>query len=203
MKPIIKKGLWFSALTLVVALGFVFFLGSDAFAAQKTSSAGRKLFDTIMLFVNFGILVFLFIKYARKPLINFLQDESSKIAEDLDSVEEQLKKAKSALNTEEEKLSSTEDRIQKIREDIIELGRREKEKIIENAQQTADQMIKDTKRKSDYKLEMAKKTLGIEIMDIAVSIAREKIQKGISQEDDDALINQFLSGLDTVKGNFN
>jgi F-type H+-transporting ATPase subunit b len=199
LKPIIKKGLRVSFLVLGV-LGLISLIGTDAFAAEKTS-AGRKLYDTIMLFVNFGILVFLFIKYAKKPLVNFLQGESSKVAEDLDSVEEQLKKAKSALNAEEEKFSGTEERIQMIRADIIELGRREKEKIIENAQQTADQMIEDTKRKSEFKLDMAKKTLGNEVMDIAVSVAREKIQKGITPEDDEALINQFLSGLDTVRGN--
>ena len=78
-----------------------------------------------------------------------------------------------------------------------------KEKIIENAQQTAEQMVEDTKNKSEFKLERAKKSLGIETMDIAVSIARGKIEKEISQEDDESLINQFLSGLDTVKGNFN
>jgi F-type H+-transporting ATPase subunit b len=201
LKPIIKKGLWFFTLGLGT-IGFVSFLGSYAFAAEKIS-AGRKLYDTIMLFVNFGILAFLFIKYARKPLINFLKGESKKVAEDLDNVEEQLKNAKSILNTEEENFSNTEERIQKIREDILELGRIEKEKIIENAKQSADQMIEDTKRKSEYKLEKAKKSLGVEIMDMAVSIARDKIQKEISPEDDEALINQFLSDLTKVKGNLN
>ena len=199
MNPIIKKGILFSALTLGVS-GIIFFFGTDALAAQKMSE-GRKIYDTIMLFVNFGILVFLFIKYAKKPLLNFLKDQKEKVATDLDIVEEQLEKAKSNLNSEEEKFSGTEERIQKIREDIIELGRREKEKIIENAQQTADQMIEDTKRKSEYKLETAKKALGIEVMDIAVSIAREKIQKEITRADDEALFNQFLSNLDSVKGN--
>ena len=199
MKPIIKKGLCVSFLVLGV-LGLIAVLGTDAFAAQKTSE-GRKLYNTIMLFVNFGILAFLFIKYARKPLVNFLKGESSKIAEDLDSIDEQLKKARSALSIEEEKFSGTEERMQKIKADIIELGHSEKEKIIENAKQTADKMIEDTKRKSEYKLETAKKALGIEVMDIAVSIAREKIQKEITRADDEALFNQFLSNLDSVKGN--
>ena len=199
MKPIIKKGLCVSFLILGV-LGLISVLGTDAFAAQKISS-GRKLYNTIMLFVNFGILAFLFIKYARKPLVNFLQGESSRVAADLDSVEEQLKKAKSALSIEEEKFSGTEERMQKIKADIIELGHSEKEKIIENAKQTADKMIEDTKRKSEYKLAEAKKMLGTEVMDIALSVAREKIQKEITLADDEALFNQFLSNLDSVKGN--
>lgn len=199
MKPMIKKGLFVSFLVLGV-LGLIAVLGTDAFAAQKTSE-GRKLYNTIMLFVNFGILAFLFIKYARKPLVNFLKGESSKIAEDLDSIDEQLKKARSALSIEEEKFSGTEERMQKIKADIIELGHSEKEKIIENAKQTADKMIEDTKRKSEYKLEEAKKMLGTEVMDIAISVAKEKIQKEISPEDDEALFNQFLSNLDSIKGN--
>ena len=199
MKPMIKKGLFVSFLVLGI-LGLIAVLGTDAFAAQKTSE-GRKLYNTIMLFVNFGILAFLFIKYARKPLVNFLKGESSKIAEDLDSIDEQLKKARSALSIEEEKFSGTEERMQKIKADIIELGHSEKEKIVENAKQTADKMIEDTKRKSEYKLEEAKKMLGTEVMDIAISVAKEKIQKEISPEDDEALFNQFLSNLDSIKGN--
>ena len=65
----------------------------------------------------------------------------------------------------------------------------------------ADQMIEDTKRKSEYKLAEAKKMLGTEVMDIALSVAREKIQKEITRADDEALFNQFLSNLDSVKGN--
>ena len=63
---------------------FLYF-APDAFGAEGIST-GRKIWDNVMLFLNFGILVFLFIKFARKPLMNFLRGERTKIAEEFGKI---------------------------------------------------------------------------------------------------------------------
>ena len=63
MTPKLKEYLAVSFFALVT-FSVISFLGTDAYAAQKIS-AGRKIWDTVMLFINFGILVFLFIRYAK------------------------------------------------------------------------------------------------------------------------------------------
>ena len=66
MKPSSK-----TKLLSFTGLIFVLFFAFDASASEE-ASGGRTIYHTVMLFVNFGILVYLFLKYAKKPLMNFL-----------------------------------------------------------------------------------------------------------------------------------
>lgn len=201
MNPILKKCQWVFFLIIFIFITIPI-LSPNAYAIEKMST-GRIIWDNIMLWINFGILVFLFLKYAKKPLMGFLRGESDKIEEDLNDVETQLKKAKSIMDSEVVNLKDLEGRIQEIRENIIEFTQREIEKTIEKAKITANQMIEGVNKESKYKLEMAKKAIEAEMMDIAISIVEGKLKKGLKPEDDEKLINQFLSGMDTAKKFFN
>ena len=173
-------------------------LSPDAFAMEETSK-GRKLWDNILLFFNFGILVFFFIKYAKRPLMDFLHGERNKLEEILNTVNEKLKKAKSLMNAEADKLKDIDGRLQEIRGTIIEIGRKEKAKTIEMAKITAEKMIEDAQKESEYKLAMAKKTLTNEMVDIAISLVEGRLKKRISAADDKKLIDQFIINLGKVK----
>jgi F-type H+-transporting ATPase subunit b len=156
-----------------------------------------------MLWINFGILVFLFLKYAKKPLIGFLRGESKKIKEEITDVETQLDKAKTIMESEVINLKDLEGRIQEIRGNIVEIAQREREKTIEQARITANRMMEDVNKESEYKIELAKKTIQDEMMDFAISIVKERLEKGLKPEDDEKLINEFLSGMDPAKRFFN
>jgi F0F1-type ATP synthase membrane subunit b/b' len=76
--------------------GILLLDGSLAFA-QEAMSTGRKVWNIIMLFFNFGILVFVFVKYARKPLVSFLKNMCLKIEESLNTANHQLREAQARL----------------------------------------------------------------------------------------------------------
>jgi F-type H+-transporting ATPase subunit b len=176
----------------------VFFFCPDAFAAEKMSS-GRRLWDNIMLWVNFGILVFFFLKYARKPLVDFLRGVRDKIKKDLDTIEKHFKDAESQMKAESAKIDEIEQHIETIRQNIIEMGKKEKEKLVEEARITAERMIEDAKAYSGYQLAKARRQLSDEMVDIAISMVKERLIKGISEQDNEKLINQFIANLDTSK----
>jgi F-type H+-transporting ATPase subunit b len=176
----------------------VFFFCPDAFAAEKMSS-GRRLWDNIMLWVNFGILVFFFLKYARKPLVDFLRGFRDKIKKNLDTIEKQFKDAESRMKAESAKIDEIEQHIETIRQNIIEMGKKEKEKLVEEARITAERMIEDAKAYSGYQLAKARRQLSDEMVDIAISMVKERLIKGISEQDNEKLINQFIANLDTSK----
>ena len=185
-------------LLFLASSAVLFLVCPEVYAAEKLS-AGRKLWDNIMLWVNFGILVFFFIKYAKKPLMDFLRGVRSKIAKDLNTNEEKLDDVKSVMSVETEKLETIDAHIESIRQSIIEMGKKEKEKIVAQAKLTAERMIEEAKAYSGYQLTKAKKALSDEMVDIAVSIAKNKLKKGISEEDDERLISRFILELDKSK----
>ncbi len=192
----LSLSLWMVCITL-----FVFFLSADANAVEEMTQ-GRKIWDTIMLWINFGILVFLFLKFGKKPLMNFLLGERNKVADVLHKVDESVKNAKALLDAEYEKVKDIDKQLEKIKEEIIELGKIEKEDIIQSAKTAAAQMIEDAKKQSEYRLITAKKRFGVEMLAMAVSIAVEKLKEEISAEDNARFIDQFISRLNTVKTSF-
>ena len=171
-------------------------------SAMAEISEGRELWDNIMLWVNFGILAFLFLRYGKKPLTDFLEGEKTKIETTLDAVNGQLGEAKSKLEAEQARLRDLEGQLQELRGRILGLGQREKERILETARNSAAQMIEDARKESEYRVARAKKALKDEMVDLAVSIVEGKLRARISLRDNDILLNQFLADLKTSKRSF-
>ena len=162
----------------------------------------REVWDEIMLFFNFGIIVFLFIRFASKPMMNFLRGEGDKISERIREIESDVKKARSILEEESAKLEGVDDRVKSMRDKIINLGQKEKDKIIEKAKKAADKMVEDAKKETAFKMEAAKKRFSEEMLDLAVSLALEKLRTDITSEDDENLVLSFSSGLSDEKDHF-
>jgi len=183
------------------AVATMFILCSDSLAMEGPSKA-RKIWDNVMLFVNFGILVFAFIKYAKDPLMNFLRGETKKVEKEIDAIEKQVNKANSLMQAEADKLANIDERIKEMSEYIIGLGQKEKEKITERARLLAHHMIDDAKIEAQYKLEMAKKRFGEEMLDMAISIVVKDLKGRLSQEDNEKMVDQFSTALRTEKIHF-
>ncbi|MBW1886977.1 MAG: ATP synthase F0 subunit B [Deltaproteobacteria bacterium] len=173
----------------------------DAFAGEGIST-GRKIWDNILLWINFGILVYFFLKYGKQPLKDFIHGERNKIDVTLNTADEKLNKAKSVLDEESDSLKDIDGRLQELKKSIIEMGQKEKEKAIETAKTTANQMMEDAKKESQYKLAMARKALKDEMVEIAISLVEGRLKEKISLEDDRILVNQFIDRLDTSRRYF-
>ena len=188
-------------LAICVTLGFLacmYLLIPDPVAAEESGSS-RKIWDNILLWINFGILVFFFMKYAKKPLMDFLKSVRSKIRKDVDEVNDKLENATSLVNTESEKLKEVDSHVQKLRKAMLEMGEKDKERIIQEGKMTAEKMILDAKAYTEYRMTMARKALSDEMVDMAIGIAEERITQGITDKDHDNLVSQFISNLGTAK----
>jgi F-type H+-transporting ATPase subunit b len=182
----------------LAAFGCLLLFGVAAFASEGPSP-GRRIWDNMMLWVNFGILVFFFLKYAKSPLMEYLHGIRRTLEADLNGIEGQIKADKSQKDAEAEKLQDIEERLAEIREGILEMGRREKEKIIEQAKISAERMVESAKVYSEHRIAMAKKALSDEMVDIAVAKVEEILKKALSDADHEKLVNQFVSELKTSK----
>ncbi len=196
------RGKKYLLIIFLAAMTYLLFYCPDSFAAEESSS-GRRIWDNIMIFVNFAILVFLFLKFAKKPLMDFLRGERHKIETGLNEIDGQLKDVKSIMDTESGKLKLIDQRIKEIQENAQEMAKREKDKIIEDAKIAAEKMIENAKRYYDYRMAFAKKTLSDEMVDIAISMVEERLKKEISEEDNEKLNNKFFTDLQTSKLNLN
>ena len=187
---------------ITFAAAFLILFRPDSFAGEGPTP-GRKIYNTIMLLVNFGILVFFFLRYAKKPLMEFFRNVRKKIEENLNKINDQFNEVKVAMDAEAAKMKEIEQHIDEIRKNIVAMGTREKEKIIEQAKITADKMIEDAKSYASYQIAKVRKALSDEMIDISISMVKERLIKGISEQDNEKLVDRFILDLGTSKGHTN
>lgn len=196
----LNRRLLFNVMSLSI-LALLVLLCSEVFAVEEAGK-GRKIWDNIMLWVNFGILVAVFIKFGKKPFMDFLHGERNKIEESINTVDGQLQEARSLMEAEAVKLESMDEHLKSLLENILESGKNEKEKIISKAKVMAAKMVEDAKKESQYRRELAKNSFSEEMLDMAISISIEKLKKGLSSKDDEVIIEQFSTGISNVKNGF-
>jgi F-type H+-transporting ATPase subunit b len=182
----------------LASLTFVLFFAFDAFASEEAST-GRTIYHTIMLFVNFGILVFLFVKYARKPLMNFLRSERESVEKHINELTDEEHGVQSQRDVEAEQLKDIDRIIGELRSSILEMGEREKEKIIQHGKSLAEKMIRDAEAYSENRIVAARQELSEEMVDMALSMAKERLLRDMTDKDNDNLVDQFITGLQTAK----
>ena len=122
---------------------------------------------------------------------------------DITTINDQKDSVKSLMDAEADKLKTVDQYIQEIRESILEIGRKEKEKAIQEGKMMAEKMIEDANIYSQYKMAMARKALSDEMVDMAISMVEERLKKEISKEDDEKLIGDFLASLEATKPQLN
>lgn len=163
----------------------------------------RKTYNALLLWVNFGVLVVLFIKFARKPLMDALHGVRSKLEEEIGEVTKQRSEIKAGLDSEEAKLRDIQTHLDEIRARIIEMGEKEKQRIIDQAKIAAEKMIKDAEAYASFQMDKAKKQLSDDMIDIAISMVEKRLAKEITLKDNDKLINDFLANLEATKPHLN
>ena len=169
------------------------FLGLEALASEG-SGGWRPIYDEILLWINFGIIVIIFIKYGKTPLMNFLQSRKEKIAREIERVEQKKEKAADKIKEIQKVIDASEVRFAELKERIVRQGERKKQEIIESTQQQSRMMIDDAKRRIDSQFDQAKSSFKAELIDTAIELAMQRLPQEITDEDNDKFTDQFMAG---------
>ena len=180
---------------LAAALIVMLFLATPAVAAD---GQWRPIYDKVMLYVNFFILVFILVKYGRKPLMNFLQGQKDEVADQI----HRLQKQKNALEAKIKKalsmIEASNVRFEQIKSRIIQDGERAKQEIIENAREQSKNIIENEKLKATNQITQAKGQFMSELVDEASALAQKKLPSEITGSDHDKLLDLFISNISKV-----
>ena len=167
------------------------FLGNEALAAENTAS-WRPVFDLVMRWLNFGVIVFVLVKYSKTPIKNFLLNRREEVAREIGKIEEEKEKANKKIQEATKMMDESEVRFKKIKEKVIREGEKKKQQIIEDAHRESKILLEGTKKKIENQLLEAKRAFKSELVDTAISLAMRRLPDEITAEDDQQLINQFL-----------
>ncbi len=181
----------------VLVITVVGCLALTALAAETEQgvSSFKKIWMLSWRVLNFLILAYFLVRLLKKPISNFFQESARVIREQLQGTEQACQEAEQELQEMENRLEALDQEIQKLQGVIGEHGQRERDKIIANARQTAEQMLEKAKLEAAYSAQQAKNQLRLEVIDEAVRMAAESIQKAIESGDQERLVNEYLQDL--------
>jgi F-type H+-transporting ATPase subunit b len=170
------------------------FRSSEVLAAESPVD-WRPIYDEVLLWINFGIIVFVFVKYGKTPLMNFLRGRKEKLAQEIKQIEEEKEKVADKIRETSKMLEDSNIRFVELKDKIVEQGEKRKQEIIEEAKQHSKIILEGAQQKIDNQIIKAKNRFKTELVDAAIALAIKKLPAEIAEADNDKLLNQYLTSL--------
>jgi F-type H+-transporting ATPase subunit b len=164
-------------------------------AAQAADPQWRPTYDVAMRWVNFIILVAVIVKYAREPIKDFLRLQKSDIVSEIDELETEKARIISEIEAVKNKGAENRTHFQALRDRLIAQGETHKHQIVEQARQQSKIMLEETRRKMENRIVQAKAGLKMELLDMAIDQATEKLPSVITAGDTQQFLEDYMSGL--------
>jgi F-type H+-transporting ATPase subunit b len=178
--------------SILLIMVFILLGGSPSWAAE--SDAGwRPVYDLVMRWVNFAILVALVIKFGREPIMNFLRGSKAAQAKEIQKIESEKARAFEELNHALEQIEERYSRITGLKEKIVAGGEREKQRILADAKREGELLVIGAQQKIVHKLYLARQRFRAEMVDMAVAFAMEALPDKITAEDNQQLVDRWLT----------
>ena len=170
---------------------------TEAFGADASAN-WRPTYDMVMRWLNFGILIVLFFRYARKPLAAFLNGKSRQIQENIKEVEKEKEAIKKRVNELQLERKEGRQHLQEIRARVISQGKRKKQKIIDDAKKESHLLLESAKQKIGHEITSAREKLQAEMVDRSIELAMQKLPQLMTDQDTQNSLKVYLDGIHTL-----
>jgi len=173
-----------------------FWLLAPAVSGAAETSDWRPTYDLVMRWLNFLILVFVIVKFGRRPLLDFLKGKQEEIGAQIERIEKEKEEISAAAGAARQQLEESARRLEEIKQRIINRGEKRKLEIIAEARQEGRHIMDSARRKVEGTILQAKNKIRQEMIDKAVGIALERLPAEVTAQDNEKLFERFLASAD-------
>jgi F-type H+-transporting ATPase subunit b len=152
-----------------------------------------KLPDLLYRTINFVIFAGILYWLAAKPIKNFFAGRKAEISTELQDLETEKIKVQKALKEAKAQLTAVAAERDQIIQQYIAEGEAEKAKIIEKAEQTAQRLKDMAVMTIEGETKKAAADLKREIVETAVKLSEQLIKERIVPEDQQRLVDDYLT----------
>ncbi|WLR48924.1 F0F1 ATP synthase subunit B [Halobacillus litoralis] len=157
------------------------------------AEGGLNIGDMLVQLFLFIVLLALLKKFAWGPFMNMMKEREDYISNEIDTAEKSREEAQRMQREASEELKKTRQDAQKIIEDARKTASQQEQSIIESARTEAERMKDNAKQEIVQEKEKAIQSLKDQVASMSVMIASKVIEKELSKEDQDHLIQQYIS----------
>lgn len=183
---------WCRPLAAAMLVLLMLLMAPQGGLAEDGTGDWRPTYDLAMRWINFFILVFLILKYARKPLVNFFREKSEDVRKEIQAVEKEKEEILARVADMLEAREHSQEKLENLKARIITQGKAKKQRIIEDARTESEMMLEGARRKIKSQMAAAQKDIRAEMIDLAIEMALEKLPGVIAEEDNQKLYHQYL-----------
>jgi F-type H+-transporting ATPase subunit b len=148
--------------------------------------------DILFQLVMFLVLMALLKKFAWGPLMGIMQQREDHIAGEISAAEQSRVEANKVLEEQRQLLKEARTEAQAMIENSKKQGVEQREEIITTARQEAERLKESAKREIETQKEQAVAALQKQVASLSVLIASKVIEKELSAEDQQKLINDYI-----------
>ena len=186
--PLISRGFFMGFFLCFVLAGVAVASGGEHGAGGH---GGWAMTDTYRV-INFAVLAIALFFVLRKPVAQFLGDRIKGIEEELTSLEAKKKAAEKKLSEYNKRLAALEIEAGEILVQYRLQGENARERILEEARGAAAKLEEQAKKNIEREFAEVKLRLETEVFEKALAMAGEKLKKGINEDDQKRLVDEYL-----------
>jgi len=153
---------------------------------------GFHVIDMLVMLFFFIILIYLVGKFAWGPVMDMMKKREDYIANEIEQAEKNRAEAEKASKEAVERLRQTKQEAQKIIEDARTAGLKQEQDIIEAAKKEAERIKQAAQEEIQNEKEKAIQALQEQVASLSVLIASKVIEKEISAQDQEKLIEEYI-----------
>lgn len=153
---------------------------------------GFHVGDMIVQLFFFLLLLFLVGKFAWGPVMDMMKKREDYVAGEIEAAENSRQEAEKAAKEANEQLKQMKLEAQKIIEDAKATGVKQEQDIIESARLEAERIRKAAEESIQNEKEKALQALQEQVASLSVLIASKVIEKELSAQDQEKLINEYI-----------
>lgn len=154
------------------------------------------LMDWVWKIVNFAILVFLLVKFLKRPVVNYFKERQSLIEKSLKESQEAKAIAEQALKEVQERLKFKDEEIKAIITAAKESGEREKARLIEEGERLKAKILQQAQDNIALELKKAKDIIKAEAASAALATAEQKVIASMTIDSQERLLQESLKMLE-------
>lgn len=189
-----RKFLSLSLLTLAGVVACLHLLGGNA-AAEDGGGDWRQKYDMVMLWVNFGILSFVIVKFGKNPLMGFLRGRRDEIAAEIKDLEGEKALATEKINEARRSLAESDARFAELKEMIVRMGEKRRQEIIDDAEQESQFLMAQAEQKVGGYILSAKKAFKDKLVDASINLAMSRLPGQMTDEDRAQMFDRYLGSI--------